>query len=126
MKPNLKALSSMNHWGKNVKTWKPLSTKSSYFYRLYYNLLLYKFSDLRPCNLMEGSKKYLISWDLTKRCTSVNNNRQKGGAENPPWPIPPDQIPPLLSPPVNSPRLISPWRVRVRVRVRVRNSPGGN
>ena len=57
MKPISKTLSSANHRGKNVKTWKLLFTKSSYFYRLHYNLLLYKFSDLRPCSLMEDSKK---------------------------------------------------------------------
>ena len=135
MKPILKTLSSANHRGKNVKTWKPLFTKSSYFYRLHYNLLLYKFSDLKPCSLMEGSKKVFDFLRFNKKMYIHQQQRTNGGggtgvAENsplknsPPCQFPRSNSPLLSSPPVNPPRLISPWRVRVRVSVRVRIHQG--
>ena len=135
MKPILKTLSSANHRGKNVKTWKPLFTKSSYFYRLHYNLLLYKFSDLKPCSLMEGSKKVFDFLRFNKKMYIHQQQRTNGGGGRglqriPPWRIPPlanspDQIPPCWAPPRSiPPRLISPWRVRVRVSVRVRIHQG--
>ena len=133
MKPILKTLSSANHRGKNVKTWKPLFTKSSYFYRLHYNLLLYKFSDLKPCSLMEGSKKIFDFLRFNKKMHIHQQQRTNGGdggcrefspEEFPPLPIPPIKFPPVELPPVNPPRLISPWRVRVRVSVRVRIHQG--
>ena len=113
MKPILKTLSSANHRGKNVKTWKPLFTKSSYFYRLHYNLLLYKFSDLKPCSLMEGSKKIFDFLRFNKKMHIHQQQRTNGGGDGgcrefppeefPPLPIPPIKFPPVELPPGQSP-----------------------
>ena len=104
MKPILKTLSSANHRGKNVKTWKPLFTKSSYFYRLHYNLLLYKFSDLKPCSLMEGSKKVFDFLRFNKKMYIHQQQRTNGGGGRGVQRIPPRRIPPLA----NSPDQIPP------------------